>query len=150
MTLTIETCPFEELYQHPDFRLWVDQYVEECRNDKIAVPDFYVEKYREKESAGILRTLIAKDGSHLAGAAWLLVTPAAHYDFPLVSVDGFYLRKPWRKGFNGVNFLQAAKAVAIREGSKGLVFMAPPGSKLDRLCSVLGMVNTHKAYWCAV
>lgn len=150
MTLVIETCPFEELYRHPDFQLWVDQYIEECRNDKIAVPSINLEKYREADAQGALRIVIARDGSHLAGAAVLQVTKAAHYDFPLVSVDSFYLRKPWRKGFNGVNFLQAAKAVAAHEGSKGLVFMAPPGSTLDRLCSVLGMVNTHKAYWCAV
>ncbi len=150
MTVAIELCPLARLTQHPEFQTWVDEYIEECRNDNVAVPGFFAEKYRAAEEAGVLRTIIVTEGDRLAGAACLQVTKAAHYDFPLVAVDTFYLRKEWRKGCTGIKFLKAAKEVAAAEGSQGLVFMAPPESTLDKLCAKLGMVNTHKAYWCAV
>lgn len=149
MTITIELKPLDALVKHPEFQAWVDEYIEECKNDNVAVPGFFEERYRAAEDAGTLRTIVATDGEHLAGAAWLQVTKAAHYDFPLVAVDAFYLRKAWRKGHTGIAFLKAAKEAAVAEGSRGLVFMAPPESTLDKLCAKLGMVNTHKAYWCA-
>ncbi len=149
MTITIELKSLNVLVKHPEFRAWVDEYIEECRNDNVAVPGFFEEKYRAAEAAGTLRTIVATDGERLAGAAWLQVTKAAHYNFPLVAVDGFYLRKAWRKGRIGLDFLKAAKEAAKAEGAPGLVFMAPPDSTLDKLCVRLGMTNTHKAYWCA-
>ena len=149
MIIAIELCPLSRLTQHPEFQAWVNEYIEECKNDNVAMPGFFEEKYRAAEEAGTLRTLIVLDGERLAGAAWLQVTKAAHYAFPLVAIDGFYLRKAWRKGRTGLDFLKAAKGVARDEGAPGLVFMAPPGSTLDKLCARLGMTNTHKAYWCA-
>ncbi len=149
MAITIELKPLDALVKHPEFQVWVDEYIEECKNDNVAAPGFFEEKYRAAEDAGTLRTIAVMDGEHLAGAAELQVTKAAHYDFPLVAVDAFYLRKAWRKGRTGIAFLKAAKDAAAAEGSRGLVFMAPPESTLDKLCAKLGMVNTHKAYWCA-
>lgn len=149
MTITIEQKPLDWLVSHPEFQTWVDEYIEECKNVHVAVPGFFEEKYRASEAEGVLRTIVVTDGEHLAGASWILVTKAAHYSFPMVAVDAFYLRKAWRKGRTGLDFLKAAKDVAKNEGAPGLVFMAPPDSTLDRLCARLGMVNTHKAYWCA-
>lgn len=148
MTVSIEVAPLSCLTTHPEFQYWVNEYIEECRNDSVGSPLFSAERYEAAEKAGTLRVIIVTDGHHLAGAAVLGVTTAAHYEFPLVAADSLYLRKPWRKGRTGLDLLGAAKAAAVREGAPGLVFMAPPDSMLDRLCARLGMVNTHKVWWC--
>ncbi len=147
MTITIELWPLDRLVSHPEFQAWVDEYGEECRAEGVGAPGFYPEKYAEVAKSGQLRILAALDGDRLAGAAALRVVEAAHYDAPLVSTDAIYLRRDWRKGGAGLRLLHAMRDLAKQEGAHGLVFMAPPGSSLDKLCERLGMVNTHKTYW---
>ena len=147
MTITIEQKPLDWLVKHPEFQTWVSEYGEECRAEGIGNPGFYPEKYADADKTGQLRILAALDGARLAGAAALRVTEAAHYDAPLVSTDAIYLRHPWRKGGTGLRLLRAMRDLAGKEGAHGLVFMAPPGSSLDKLCERLGATNTHKMYW---
>lgn len=140
--------PFSEAASNPSFDDYVAEYAEECEDENIATPMISLERYTELDKAGHLRCIGVFDGDVLAGLTVLHIAQSQHYDFPLVGVDSFYLRKPWRKGRIGLDLLGAMKAVAIKEGAPGLPIMAPVGSKLERLCHLLGLPQTHSAFWC--
>lgn len=148
--LEFRLVPFSEVAQNPSFNDYVTEYAEECGNDLIAKPSIDIDRYLDMDRSGQLRCIGVFDGSVLAGLSVLVVTQSQHYDFPLVGVDSFYLRKAWRKGRHGLDLLGAMKAVAVKEGAPGLPIMAPVESKLERLCRLLDLPQTHCAFWCPV
>lgn len=140
-----EVCSFEKIRTH-----WHDlqvEYIEDTANPVIGKAEAQTERYIETDKAGQLKCIGLFDGEELAGLCLMLVAPSNHYPFPIVSVEGLYLRRRWRKGANGLRMLNLAKRVARELGAPGLVFMAPPGSTLETICERLGAINTHKAYW---
>ena len=146
--LEFRLVPFSEVETNEAFGAYVEEYIEECGNENIGQPVVQIERYRELEAQGSLRCIGVFDGTTLAGLSVLYVTQSQHYPFPLVGIDSIYLRKPWRRGRTGLDLLGAMKAVAKREGAPGLPVMAPVGSQLERLCTLLGLAKTHSAFWC--
>ena len=149
MKLEIKRCTFEELYAHPEWSDWVKEYVKETANPVIGIADAQVDRYRETYAAGRLRCLKAVDGEHLAGAAMLCVTVSHHYPFPIIGLDALYLRKSWRKDGNGLALMREIRRSVAEEGAPGCPVMAPPNSRLDRICQAYRMPHTHNCYWMA-
>lgn len=147
MTVSVEVKPFSEVAALDSFKDWCDEYRDETRSPVIPDAGPQLDHFKACEAENRLRCVVMMDDGVLAGAIFLLVNPSNHYPFPIVAMDSFYLRKPWRKGRAGLDLYEAAKAVARREGAPGLVLMAPPDSTLDRLCKLWKLTNTHKAYW---
>ena len=148
--VTLQVCDFATFSGTEGFSLWAAEYATETSNEAIGTPEVQFGRYKELDEKGSLRCVAVLEDGYLVGGAVLMVTSSQHYAFPIVGVDSIYLRIAYRKGRTGVDLLNAVKAVAKREGAPGMTFMAPPGSNLDKLCACLGMVNTHKAYWCNV
>lgn len=148
MPISIELVPFDTICEHKDFFNLVDEYIDETANDAIPSPGPQVKAYKALDERGVLRCIAVFDADSLAGLALATVTPSQHYPYPILALDSLFLRKPWRKGRLGLDLLGSVRALAKREGAPGFVIMAPPGSKLERLCERFGYVNTHKAYWC--
>lgn len=143
--VVVEVCDFDKIAAR--FAPLLDEYIEETANPIIGKAEAQIERWREAAADGRLKCIGAFDGDEIAGMILLLVSPSAHYAFPMVAVESIYLRKPWRKGLNGLRMLNLAKRVVRELGSPGFVFMAPPGSTLEKICERLGAANTHKAYW---
>lgn len=148
--LEFRLVPFSEAAANTSFDAYVSEYIEECGNENIGQPVVQTARYLELDAQGVLRCIGVFDGEVLAGLSILVVSHSQHYPFPLIGVDSIYLRKPWRRGRTGLDLLGAMKAVAKREGAPGLPVMAPVGSQLERLCSLLGLTKTHSAFWCPV
>lgn len=146
--IEIKHLSFEELFHACGFEELVNEYCTETANKAIGTPQMQVERYSLLDQAGTLHCIAAFDKNQVVGLAGLIVTDSQHYAFPIVGVDSFYLRKEWRKGATGLKLLREVKRTAFGLGSPGCTFMAPPDSELDKLCFLLGMTNTHKAYWC--
>lgn len=146
--VTYEVVPFEEFYTSKGFAEWQSEYIEETANTNIGVASGQIARYLELEAKGQLLCMAALDGEELVGGVILLVTQSRHYAFPMIGVDSFYLRKPWRKGDIGLRLMRFVKETAVKEGAPGFMFMAPPDGPLDRLCRLRGMAHTHNAYWC--
>ncbi len=127
----------------------VREYIDETADAELPNPGPQDDRYLELEDRGELRTIAVVAGEELVGYAQLLVLPSQHHPFPVVSTDSLYLRKPWRKGRLGLDLLGAMRATAKREGAPGLTFMAPPGSRLDRICKALKMPLLRHCYWCS-
>ena len=145
-----ERVSFAELASRNGFVDVVREYAEETKNPAIAEPSVQFDRYAELDEQGLLRFVAAMDGGRLVGLLVVAVTPSQHYGFPIVAVESIYLRKVARRGAAGLELLGCAKAIARAEGAPGFTIMAPPGSALDRVAGALGLVNTHKAYWCHV
>lgn len=150
MSLDFRLIPFSEALSNDEFDAYVDEYAAECGNETIGKPTAMIDRYQALDKEGVLRCIGVFDGEILAGLSVLVVSESQHYSFPLIGIDSFYLRKPWRRGRNGLDLLGAMKAVAVREGAPGLPIMAPVGSQLERLCILLGFTQTHAAFWCPV
>lgn len=144
----IRRTTFEELYRAEGFQELVDEYIGETANKNIGDPKAQFDRYRMLEYGGSLYCIGAFDEGRPVGVAAIQVSYSQHYPFPIAAVESFYLRKAWRKGRTGLRLLREIKALTRQLGAPGCVFMAPPDSSLDKLCSRLGMSNTHKAYWC--
>lgn len=140
---------YETIRTMKGFGDFVREYIEETASAETGTAELQDDRYVELSQKGELRCIAVVDDGVLAGAAVLLVTKSQHYPFPIIATESLYLRKPWRKGRLGLDLLGAMKALAVREGSPGLTFMAPPGGKLDRICRVLKMPLIRNLYWCA-
>ena len=148
MPASIEVKPFSEIAELDSFADWCREYIEETANPVIPDASPQIANWKACEAEGKLRCIAVMDEGVLAGMIVLLVSRSNHYPFPVIGMDSFYLRKPWRKGRLGLDLFGAAKAVVKREGAPGFCLMAPPGSVLEKLCERWGFTNTHKAYWC--
>lgn len=150
MPISIELKPLSFALERPGFEAWCQEYAEELSNPLLPNPGPQIENWKDWDKEGRLRCVVVLDGDVLAGLIILLVSRSGHYPYPVIGLDSFYLRKPWRRGRTGLDLWGAAKAVVKREGAPGFCVMAPPGSKLEKLCELKGMPFTHKAFWCAV
>ena len=150
MLASIEIAPLSSVLEYPGFKDWCQEYADELANPFLPAPGAQIENWKDWDKEGRLRCIAVFDTGVLAGLIILLVSRSGHYPYPVIGLDSFYLRKPWRKGRLGLDLWGAAKAVAKREGAPGFCVMAPPGSKLEKLCELKGMPFTHKAFWCAV
>lgn len=134
--------------ESPGFQETVAEYLAETQNPGIGSPEIQFDRYKELNAAGSLKCVGAFEAEELVGLAHVTFARSQHYPFPIASIESFYLRKAFRKGTNGLKFLNAVKKMVKASGAPGLVFMAPPGSGYDKLCEKLGMLHTHNAWWC--
>lgn len=86
--------------------LFEEHYIEIARHkDKIKLnPDY--EKYFEMENAGIFHIITAREEKELVGYCFNFVLPNFHFkDCLMASNDVIFIRKIFRKGNNGSDFL---------------------------------------------
>ena len=146
----IRELPYQELEHTTGFDAVVNEYKDETSNSAIGSPSVQFERYRDLDRLGSLKCVGAFEEGVLVGLVGVLFAKSQHYDFPVASIESFYLRKAYRKGTNGLRLIRAVKGLVKREGAPGVIFMAPPETNYERVCRKLGMVHTHSAYWCKV
>ncbi len=143
----IREIPYQELEHTVGFDAVVNEYKEETSNPAIGSPSVQFERYRALAELGSLKCVGAFEEGVLIGLVHVLFAKSQHYDFPVASIESFYLRVAYRKGTNGLRLIRAVKDLVKREGAPGVVFMAPPGTAYEKVCRKLGMLHTHSAYW---
>lgn len=149
MTKEFRVATLEEVLSLPGYEVWEKEYAEECGDPALGQPHVQFDLLRDLDAEGSLKCVVVLDDGRLVGCAALRFSRSSHYSAPLASSEAMYLRKPWRRGANGLRLLRMLGKVAAEGGASGVVFSPPAGSSFSKLLARLGMKHTHDVFWYA-
>ena len=132
----------------PEMSLRYPEHWEELALDKSSIPlapDYA--KYNAMADAGMLHVVTARSSGVLVGYFIFVITPGLHYVTTRMALyDIFYLRKPYRKGYNGMRFIQFAET-SLREAGVDKMYV---GVKLNndfgKVFERLGFTPAERIY----
>jgi GNAT superfamily N-acetyltransferase len=75
------------------------------------------ERYHQYDIAGWFFMATARDGTALVGYAGMYVTPSMHTQLLIATEDTFFLLPAYRKGRNGIRFVQFVEAECWKRGA---------------------------------
>ena len=122
-------------------------YEEVAENkDKISLnPDY--DKYLAMDAAGILHTVLARDGEKIIGYFICFVTPHIHYkDHLFASNDILFIHPDYRKGRAGIGLFKFAEQDLKAKGVSVLIIHMKVKHPFDPLCIKLGYTNIERLY----
>jgi GNAT superfamily N-acetyltransferase len=115
--------------------------------DKIPLDPNYA-KYEELDKLGIMHFLtVRNETGELVGYNIFSVMPHIHYwSTPMALIDIMFLEKPYRKGRNGIRFLQFFEQEAKKLGAKKLIGGTKEHFDIGKLFEYLGWTPTDRMY----
>lgn len=115
-------------------------------NDRVILdPDW--DRYDTAESAGMLKTITARDKGKLIGYYIAIVAPALHYQGSLYAVnDVVYLDGDYRNSKVGFKMFQYAEEVFKRMGCHVMTVHMKTQLPFDSLCEGLDMDYAERLY----
>lgn len=129
-----------------------DLFIEHWRElalDKQAVPlDIDYLAYYKIEEAGKLHVVTARSEGMLVG--YYIATMFGHLHYrnlgDVAYTDVYYLAPEYRKGRNGVQFLQAIETSLARRGARKLYFSCKVHQDHTKLMSLMGWTHSDNIF----
>ena len=113
--LTFDVEPYSMVI--PEMKAIYPEHWEELAFDKDIIeldPDY--EAYNKMDKAGLIHVVTARFNNELVGYFIFCINFALHYKRSLTAhYDIFYLRKKYRKGRNGIDFIRFAEQSLIEK-----------------------------------
>lgn len=131
-----------------EIKLIVHEHWEELALDKDQIkldPDY--NRYESIDALGVIHLVTARDNGILIGYCIFFVMPALHYKNSKQAVyDIFYLRKPYRKGRNGIRFIKFAEESLKKVGVQKVYMGVKLNNDFGKVFEYLGFTPAERIY----
>lgn len=132
----------------PEMSLLYPEHWEELALDKDHIPlapDHH--RYNTMADAGMLHVVTARSAGALVGYFIFVLTPGLHYSTTKMALyDIFYLRKPYRQGYNGMHFIQFAEQSLREAGADKMYVGVKLNNDFGKVFERLGFTPAERIY----
>lgn len=132
-----------EALSYPELHALIDEYAKEANYASFR-GEFDPEFFEALERNGLEGTAVFDDVGTMIGFFTIMPSRTAHAnDQTMAVVESLFITQSARKGTTGLRVLREIKSRAKALGASTLLISSRPGSNLERLCEISGLVRQN-------